>query len=921
MTQERTARGASAHQGERSRTAGTAAGWSGSDAVVADARLRTLAENAADFAALMDVDGRFTWVASSVTASLGWAPCELAGRTIFDLLHPDDLAEALRQADRAQADRRATEIPELRIRTKAGAYRWMSGRAMTVRGAGGVPGGAAQGGIIALRDVDELIRTREALQAREGMFAAAFEENPETISVLRPVLDEAGAFVDAEVLYENRIARERYFEGLPLEALVGTRLFARWPQYRDLLFTTFESVVASGAPVHEELHGMRADGEFWSETWAFPFAGGFVHLGRDATEARRALQAAQASEERFHSLVEELDAIVSLVDVATGETFVSPQCLAILGFTPEQMARPGFWRSRVVDDDLERACRIWDNDRDLDAYEIEYRMRRADEEVVWIEERMRAALGPDGEHVRWYGIAIDVTGRHRLEEVVRSAVATEQRLGHMVQLARDIVLLIDGTGRVVEANDAALQAYGYDRDEIRRLTIADLRAPETLPLMEDQLAAAARPEGILFETVHVRSDGTTFPVEVSSHVVEIDGALLHQSIVRDITERRELEARLRQAERMEVVGKLAGGIAHDFNNLLAAIRGYGELTRAELPPDSPALPDVDEILVAVDRATALTRQLLAFSRRQVLSPEVVDPALVIDRLLPMVRRLLGGSIELLTLHDADRGRVRVDPGQLEQVIVNLAVNARDAMPDGGRLTVATRSVVLSAEGDDAVTIHPAGPYVRITVSDDGMGMDAATVARAFEPFFTTKPTGEGTGMGLATVHGIVEQSGGRIAVDSAPGEGTTFTIDLPRVDEPEAVSAVATTTAPGGTETILLVEDEEAVRTALARMLGSLGYTVLMSDSGTHALDLAAAVTMSLDILVSDIRMPGIQGPELARRMRTVHAGLPVLLITGYASDLVAGTLDATASVHVLSKPFDLATLARAVRATLDAPR
>ena len=327
------------------------------------------------------------------------------------------------------------------------------------------------------------------------------------------------------------------------------------------------------------------------------------------------------------------------------------------------------------------------------------------------------------------------------------------------------------------------------------------------------------------------------------------------------------------------------------------------------------------MLRAADRATALTRQLLAFGRRQVLAPEVTDPTAVIEGIVPMLRRLLGGHIELVTSHAPGLGRVRVDPGQLEQVIVNLAVNARDAMPDGGRLAIDTANVDVDDTVGEPGSEVRLGACVRITVADTGTGMDEAIMARIFEPFFTTKETGKGTGLGLSTVYGIVRSSGGRTNVTTSPGRGTTFTIDLPSVETPAAPipTAVPAEPLPAVSGTILLVEDEDAVRSVVARTLTRLGYSVVQAASGTDALAVVAERGGPLDLLVTDVRMPGIQGPDLARRLRADRPDLPVLFISGYAEELAADA-SAMPGMQVLDKPFDADTLGRAVRAALESP-
>ena len=386
-----------------------------------------------------------------------------------------------------------------------------------------------------------------------------------------------------------------------------------------------------------------------------------------------------------------------------------------------------------------------------------------------------------------------------------------------------------------------------------------------------------------------------------------------------VTGRRGLEAQLRQARRLEAVGQLAGGIAHDFNNLLTAIRGYAELVRGNLGPDDQNRADLDQVVLAADRAAELIGQLLAFSRRQVLQPRVLDPAEIVTGVTPMLRRLLGENIELATHAAPNLGCVKVDPSQLEQVIVNLAVNARDAMPEGGKLTIETANVVLGPAYAAAHAGVTPGPYVALIVSDTGSGMEEATRAHIFEPFFTTKELGKGTGMGLATVHGIVNQSGGSIYLYSEPGHGTTFKIYLPRVADEAARRAgtVPTAAAPTGSETILLVEDEAAVRSYAARVLTEQGYSVLEASSGAEALALASHAG-AIDLLVTDVVMPGLQGHQLGAQLSAVRPGLRALYVSGFTENSVVHHGVVGEGIYFLQKPFSGEELGWAVRQALD---
>jgi signal transduction histidine kinase/ActR/RegA family two-component response regulator len=416
---------------------------------------------------------------------------------------------------------------------------------------------------------------------------------------------------------------------------------------------------------------------------------------------------------------------------------------------------------------------------------------------------------------------------------------------------------------------------------------------------------------------HRRKDGSIIDVEITAHPIAFEGRAARLVLATDITERRQLEEQLRQAQRMEAVGRLAGGVAHDFNNILTAILGYGDVLGTRLAPDDPRRADLEQILEAASRATELTRQLLAFGRKQVLQPVAIDLNHLVEKLHGMLRRLLGAHVELTTSPAPELGRVRADAGQIEQVIVNLAVNARDAMPGGGKLTIETRNVELDLDSGLGV---PAGPYVQLAVSDTGSGIDARIRAHIFEPFYTTKSVGKGTGLGLATVHGIVQQSGGAISVYSEPGRGSTFKIYLPRVaDEPLVTpTSVARLAASTGSETVLLVEDDAPVRDLSRRALESRGYRVLVASDGAEGLRVAQAHAGAIDLLVSDVVMPVAGGPELAGNLRPLRPGLRVLFLSGYADTAFARSGELTREAAFLQKPFTPERLAQKVREVLD---
>ena len=479
-------------------------------------------------------------------------------------------------------------------------------------------------------------------------------------------------------------------------------------------------------------------------------------------------------------------------------------------------------------------------------------------------------------------------------------------------------------GFAIEFANASLAAmFGYaGPPELIGRDLRVLVAPDEIPRVEGYAAACQEggPAPPRYEFQGVRRDGTLIWVETLMSVTSWrHGTALLATFV-DVTERKRLEDHLRQSQKMEAIGRLAGGVAHDFNNLLTVISGRAqiELLRPEL--SGPSRRNIDLIAEAASRASTLTKQLLAFSRKQVLQPRVLDVDIVVARMEPLLRRLIGEDIDLVTATEPGLGRVRADPGQLEQVVLNLAVNARDAMPRGGRLTVETANAELDeAYARQQADVHP-GPYVILAVSDTGVGMDAETRAHLFEPFFTTKGVGEGTGLGLATVYGIVKQSGGHITAYSEVGRGTTIKIYLPRVDaasevrgaEPEPV------VLRRGSETVLLVEDDEAVRELTREVLEMQGYTVLAVADAGEAPGVLERSSRPIHLLVTDVVMPRLSGRELTERLRSLRPGLRVLYISGYADTAVVhhGVLEP--GTPFLQKPFTPDTLLRSVRKVLD---
>jgi two-component system cell cycle sensor histidine kinase/response regulator CckA len=523
--------------------------------------------------------------------------------------------------------------------------------------------------------------------------------------------------------------------------------------------------------------------------------------------------------------------------------------------------------------------------------------------------------------------------RRRAEDALRQSEARYRRLAESGVIG---IIIRDVNGSILDANDAYAKMVGYSREQLLEggLRWTDLTPPE-LRHLDEQALTQLEATGVAspWETESLRSDGIHVPVLVGMAMLDHPRCI---AFMVDLSGRKRAEAgralaeaalrrseeQLRQAQKMEAVGRLAGGVAHDFNNVLSVILSYAELILAGLKANDPLGDDIGQIRSAAARAAGLTRQLLMFSRHQVFEPRVLDLNEVLAGMEKMLQRILGEDVELVFVNGKSSGYVRTDPSHIEQVILNLVVNARDAMPTGGKLTVGVSDVVL--EEDFAASHVPAraGAYVMLAVSDTGTGIDKATQARIFEPFFTTKELGKGTGLGLSTVFGIVQQSGGHIGLFSEPGLGTTFEIYLPRVDAAKDVAkAQIEPSTLRGTETILLVEDEEQVRVVAAQALRRQGYRVLPAQHAGEALLLCERFPDKIDLLVTDVVMPQMSGPELARRLDTVRPDLKVLFMSGYTDDSIIRHGVVELEFAYIQKPITPATLTKKVREVLDRVR
>jgi len=528
----------------------------------------------------------------------------------------------------------------------------------------------------------------------------------------------------------------------------------------------------------------------------------------------------------------------------------------------------------------------------------------------------------------FYGAARDVTSQKEAESLLRASEAYKTAI---LRSAMDAIITIDDQGCVVDFNPAAERMTGYRAEQVKGRPLVDFAIPpEERAAYRADISRLIQRDGTIevrVEHTGLRADGSRFPLELT--VTRLHGGPARfAGFIRDLTdakraeaERRCLEEQLRQAQKMEAVGRLAGGVAHDFNNLLSVILGFTDFAAASLPAGASGRDSLEEVTKAAHRASALVRQLLAFSRRQVLTPKVLDVGGVILDLERVLRGMAGEAIDLELALDPNLARIKADPGQLEHVIVNLVVNARDAMPEGGRLRISTANVELDAPRIPAGFDARPGAYVAITVEDSGVGMSDEVASQAFEPFFTTKEPGTGTGLGLASVYGIVTQSGGVVRLRTAPGKGTAVEIDLPRAEEDAEAArrpARGAGATPSGTgETVLLVEDEEAVRLLVRKILEQRGYKVLLARHGGEALDICRRTEVPIHLLLTDAVMPVLSGPELLRRAIELRPTMKLAIMSGYTDrPTVSG-------IPFIPKPFTPDEMDKRIREILetDLPR
>jgi PAS domain S-box-containing protein len=912
---------------------------------------RALVENAGDVADVIGADGTIRYITPAVERLLGYAPEEMVGRAALEFLEPGQRdAVAAKLAGLAPGE--TGRVVELGMVHRDGHVRRFEAQATNLLGHP-----AVDGIVVNARDVTERAERAAELEASERraqrmadrMRAVADSATAvlraRTPDALQRVLAEACArvvpFDEFMLALYHPASDTLHFlggedEGVPVppmsvrvpgtpaeRALRGRRslvtLRADDPAARGAVLVgtgrRSESAIRSPILAGERVLGLLVLQSYTPELYTpddvevvetLAAVAAATLLNVELLDARdAAVAASRESEARFRLATRATNDAIWDWDLVRGVLQWSDALPAVFGHPLEGTARIEFWYDHLHPDDRGRVVRGMHAalDGGAETWQDEYRFRRADGSYAHALDRGFVSRDATGRAVRMIGSMQDISARKAAEEALRQS---ERWVRALFEGASEGIVVHDLEGRIVDVNRRFCTLLGYTRRQMLRLRVADVAADYDARRPMTPGAARQFPGRVR------RRDGGTVPVEVGVTRVESAGGPVVLAVVRDVSERRRMEEQLRQAARMEAVGRLAGGVAHDFNNLLMVIIGFAAMLEPEVPAGGQGAFYLGEIRRAADRAADLTRQLLAFGRRQVLKAEPLELNEAVRDAERMLRRLIPENIEIAVELDDGAGHVEADRTQLHQVIVNLAVNARDAMPEGGRVAMRTGAVRV---GERERPELEAGWYASLVVADTGHGIAPNDLPRIFEPFFTTKEVGQGTGLGLATVYGIVRQSGGHVWAESEPGRGSAFHVLLPRREAaPPPPAPPAPVERPGGGR-VLLVEDDEAVRLLARVVLTEAGYMVVQARDGEEALRRHAATPA--DVLLTDVLMPRVGGPELAARIRERTPGLPVVLMSGYAADALEEGAPLPPRTAFLQKPFAPAALLAAIEGAL----
>ena len=859
----------------------------------------------------VDVEGRVDLLNPAAVAFTGWTGEAARGHLVEEVVNLVDSVTGAPLPNPARTALTtggpATPVDDQALLVARGGDRFQVAVAAT-------PLPAGDGAVLAIRDMTQSSRLRQTMRHERRILKLFVDHAPAAI-----------AMFDAQLRFlavSRRFLADHRLEGHDLIGQGHEQVFPDLPEWWRAACRR----CLQGAVEHcTEEQFQHADGRTEWVRWAMhPWyevggeVGGLVLFSEVITARKEAEFALEASRRQLAHLFAASPAVIFALQADTlAPTWVSPNVVDLLGYTVAEVLEPDWWVDHMHAGDRQRVLANLTTLADRDRITHEYRFHRRDGSLLWVHDDLRLVRDEHGRPTEIIGAWTDITHRREAEAALQRS---EAKFRTLFQRHAAVKLLLDADdGRIIEANEAAVAFYGWSRQELERMRMDQIN---TLPphQVRAELSRVRNQERIYFEFRHRRADGSIRDVAVYSSAMELEGRPVIHSIVHDITEFRQLEEQLRQAQKMESIGRLAGGVAHDFNNMLAVILGYTQLVLDRTPVDDPRHEDLEEVLHAAEHSAGITRQLLAFARQQPISPEVLDLNAAVDGLLKMLGRLIGDGVRLVWRPGAEVLPVVLDPAQFDQILANLCVNARDAVGASGTITIETGRVCYTADDCANRPERLAGDFAVLTVRDDGCGMDRVTRERIFEPFFTTKPMGEGTGLGLAMVYGTVHQNRGFIEVESAPGEGTVFRIHLPHhTGATAAATGDSTTAAPMGRgETVLVVEDDPLLLGLVRQMLGKLGYAVHEADTPAAALALAAHHDGDLDVVLTDVVLPEMDGRDLADRIRALRPSIRVVFMSGYAPGMLTDRGVLAQGAAFLQKPFPLHQLARRLRQVLD---
>lgn len=851
---------------------------------------------------VVSLDGRFVRVSPMWTKVLGWTEPELTGKLILDLVHPEDRAATVASGEKIVRGEDAFKI-ENRCLCRDGAYRWLSWNSRMSADRGWI--------FAAAREITHRRQPQEALRQSEHRYRSLFESMVEGLALCEMIYDQRGEPADFRYLNVNPAFAK--LTGLPADQVVGRTVKEAIPGIEPFWIESYGRVVQTGNSQYLS-HPLAALGKhFVVHAWRTE-ADKFAAVFSDVTEQWRT--ARQAT--RLAAIVESTDDAILSIDLESKILTWNKGAQKLFGYAEDEMVARSVGvllppkRRHELPHILER-IRQGKLVKNFETVRV-----KKDGTCVAVSLTVSPLRNASGEIFATSIIYRDVTLRKRLEESLRAASSYTRSL---IEASLDPLVTISPQGKITDVNQATEQATGVARNKLIGSDFAAyFTQPEKARQSYQQVLSAGTVRDYPLTIRHV--SGQSMDVLFNATLYRDEGGRIQGifATARDITDRRKLEDQLRQAHKMEAIGQLAGGVAHDFRNQLAVIKGYGEmLSRRSLVLDE-GRDMLEEILKAAQRSTAMTAQLLAFSRKQSLEPRVAPLDDLVGEVGKLLPHFLGEDIQLNLIHGAQACLIQVDPLLFQQAIINLVTNARDAMPSGGKLTIATSLM----GGDDVSGRHPQakpGPHAVVSVTDTGSGMDQQTLAHIFEPFFTTKPVGKGTGLGLYMTYGFVQQSEGFIEIDSQPGQGTAFRLCFPRIEQGSLADAAPPgqdNTLPRGKERILAVEDEPAVRRMLAGCLREAGYTVVEAGSAEEASGLLSNSPGGFDLLITDVIMPGGSGADLVGPARRTGRDLPILYLSGYAGKELSRRGVALDPQHILAKPVSYTQLLQRVRQLLD---